>query len=349
MDKESSLHWNKPSSIEKTTDGRYILPIKTGMLLINKEQLNFLNIFLQRDYSLREIEKLFSNDIQQIDTLVEYFFQKGVLIDSQGITNKISIYSIFKRIYFWTIPKFIYDRVLKSIDKVAKNLNISYCTSVMILINLLSALPTIYLFFALKINLSIIERNWYMLLIGFVSAFVHEVFLSIYIRKQNRPIKRWFIKFVFGMFISLGTNWSSMMAESKEKRIKMFLFALNSVITVSSILAFISYVLYSCNQVYISYTLYLMTIANDSFVLLDIYPFLLKNDGYQLFQELTGTYRLRAAFFRCIVAMFYPKYRIEWYSKKNIEKIFILIWGTMFIFSMFGIIYASIHAIRIIF
>ena len=92
-----------------------------------------------------------------------------------------------------------------------------------------------------------------------------------------------------------------------------------------------------------------MTIANDSFVLLDIYPFLLKNDGYQLFQELTGTYRLRAAFFRCIVAMFYPKYRIEWYSKKNIEKIFILIWGTMFIFSMFGIIYASIHAIRIIF
>lgn len=187
-----------------------------------------------------------------------------------------------------------------------------------------------------------------MFLMGFIVAIVHELCMALYITHQRVKINRWYIRVFLGFFISIGTNWSAMLTRGRKQIMSMFAFAINGTLGFVSFFAIITKVL----LMYVS-TERIMWLVNFSvggyiFVIISIYPFLFKNDGFYLFQELTQVRKIRTRFFKLLYFPFSKSVRNDWKNNSLKDKIIILLWGLGFLFTIYLVEYFISNGIRII-
>ena len=144
------------------------------------------------------------------------------------------------------------------------------------------------------------------------------------------------------IFLSIGSGKSAIYLLSKRERIHIILMSIIQIIAVP-VLA-ISVALSSSN--YETKTLLeSISLVSTVMILASSYPFLLRGDGYLLFQDITGVYALKQKFFE--LAKNFVKcddtQHLDAYSQKVV-----MAWGMLFILSIFFVLLLAVLGIQII-
>ena len=99
---------------------------------------------------------------------------------------------------------------------------------------------------------------------------------------------------------------------------------------------------------YNSYYTSVYAVGTLIFACINTYPFLLKTDGYILYQEFFDVYKVRSLFFKTL--FYYMGMRkvtnLQEIVKRNSLKTYI--WDVFFVFSIIGLLYFLYNGIRII-
>lgn len=341
--------WNNNQLIEKTIKDRFLIRnINNESISLNVEQYQFLLNFSNKYISVYDLEDV---DIEISKKFVEYLVKKKVLVEfGDNLVTKVkkNPFLYLKKILFISVPTSVHTNLEQKVEYISKKINIVYISKLALSINLLSIPGTFYLYQMFNFSISNSPRTLLTFFIGFIAALVHEFWIAVYIKKMDLTINRWFVKLVIGIFISIGTNWSSMLQRSKKNRIFMFLFSINMTFFLASIELVIAYLLLIINQFEFAKIMFIFSLGTQIFIGISLYPFLLKNDGYFIFQELTGVYRIRNKALSILLIPFSKsKYR-EWVSYQRKDKVVLLLWLILFIVGIFLIEYLISNAIRII-
>lgn len=341
--------WKNNEVIEKTEQNRFLVRnTRNEAISLNNLQYEFLLNFSNKYISVNEIQGI---DIDMSNKFIDYLVNKKILVeDGEHIGTKIKNNPLLyiKKLMFISVPSNIHKKLENNIEIISQKVNIVFISKMAVILNLLSIPITVYLFRALNFSIADSPRTILTFFIGFLAALVHEFWIAVYIKKRNLGINRWFVKLVIGVFISIGTNWSSMLQRSKKERIFMFIFSINLTFLLASIELFISVLFFKVGQIEISRMLFIFSLGTQIFVGISLYPFLFKNDGYFIFQELVGVYKIRSKALSILFIPFSKNKYIEWKSYKIKEKILISLWLLLFILSIFVIEFLVSNAIRII-
>ncbi|HGR1435821.1 TPA: hypothetical protein ACL3UX_001904, partial [Streptococcus pneumoniae] len=97
-----------------------------------------------------------------------------------------------------------------------------YCSPIL-------ALFLCYACYDIQLNISKVPRNIITFLVGSVVAIIHELLIMIYYLKSGRVPGRIYIRIVYLVVISFGTEWGASYSEKKVFRTTMFLFSMISI------------------------------------------------------------------------------------------------------------------------
>ncbi|WP_368078260.1 hypothetical protein, partial [Streptococcus pneumoniae] len=114
-------------------------------------------------------------------------------------------------------------------------------TKVMLYCSPILALFLCYACYDIQLNISKVPRNIITFLVGSVVAIIHELLIMIYYLKSGRVPGRIYIRIVYLVVISFGTEWGASYSEKKVFRTTMFLFSMISIFYLSAIFFMIFY------------------------------------------------------------------------------------------------------------
>jgi hypothetical protein len=324
----------------------YYVTLNNGIIKLNEEQYTFLSNFIYYN-DIKSVISNYPNEYQlKVKKLIEYYVERKVLVPENYIEkNPLNWIS---RLTKFSMPVFLKLRIENFISSIEKKMNFQIFNTFVFFLNMLGVFCVISIIHETHFVIEHSPRTLFMFLMGFIVAIVHELCMALYITHQRVKINRWYIRVLLGFFISIGTNWSAMLTRGRKQIMSMFAFAINGTLGFVSFFAIITKVL----LMYVS-TEKIMWLVNFSvggyiFIIISIYPFLFKNDGFYLFQELTQVRKIRTRFFKLLYFPFSKSVRNDWKNNSLKDKIIILLWGLGFLFTIYLVEYFISSGIRII-
>ena len=139
-----------------------------------------------------------------------------------------------------------------------------------------------------------------------------------------------------------------MLVKGRKQIMNMFLFAINGTTGIISTMGLLARVLTLFYPLGKLTPLINFSIGGYIFILISIFPFLFKNDGFHLFQEITQVRKIRSRFFKLLFYPFSSKSKKDWQKNSTKEKIVIVTWGCCFIVTIITLEYIISNGIRII-
>lgn len=257
--------------------------------------------------------------------------------------------SIYRRLTRFYIPQKLNDYIGQKKSKFIPFLpNPVLITKVMLYCSPILALFLCYACYDIQLNISKVPRNIITFLVGSVVAIIHELLIMIYYLKSGRVPGRIYIRIVYLVVISFGIEWGASYSEKKVFRTTMFLFSMISIFYLSAIFFMIFYLLQYLKLYTAAYYTSIYAVGTLIFAFINAYPFLLKTDGYILYQEFFGIYKIRSLFFK---TLFYcigirNNLKLQEVVKRNNLKTYI--WDLFFIISIIGLLYILYSSIRFI-
>ncbi|EIL9239613.1 hypothetical protein LMK19_003007 [Listeria monocytogenes] len=327
-------------------DNFYYITLNNGIFKLNKEQYVFLNNFAHCNDILSVLSSYPSEYQLNIKKLIDYYIDKKILVPENYVEK--NILGLINRFTKFSMPIFLKLRIEKMVYSIEKMMNFRICNLLFLILNIVG---TFCIISVIKQTHFVIEhspRTLFMFLMGFIVAIVHELCIALYITHENVSIRRWYIRIWLGFFISIGTNWANMLTKGRKYVISMFIFAINGTLCFVSLTAIIAKILLN----YIS-TEEIMWLVNFSvggyiFIIVSIYPFLFKNDGFYLFQEIMQVRKIRTRFFNLLFFPVSKEIRQNWKNNSLKERIIILSWGIGFISTICLVEYFISNGVRII-
>ncbi|MNC17664.1 hypothetical protein D3C75_655520 [compost metagenome] len=341
----SEYHWTSSNRCLARDDGKVLVTTSGGYLALNHEQYDLLKKFDQQARYVEDVIRLYPEEYRSsISSFINLLIQKHVLIESYR-QNKLTIFGLIRKIMFIPLPHKFLDMIVEGLTKY---INLKFVTIISVAINTFGLIALFFLMNLTDFTIESVPRNITTFLIGFVAAILHEFWMAVYIKKSGKNITRWYFKIVFGLFVTLATNWSEMLLKTKRKRIIMFLFAINMTLCTSSLEALAGMLAWQLHYETLSSYLCMFSAGTLIFLGITLWPFLFKGDGYFLFQELTGVYRVRPRALRSIFFVFRQEQRRIWSGWKNREKGVLLTWAILFMVTLGVLEYLLYLGIRII-
>ncbi|WP_260148650.1 hypothetical protein [Leuconostoc citreum] len=194
-----------------------------------------------------------------------------------------------------------------------------------------------------NIDFKYFETHWYVpYVVGLAMAMLHELITSFWIYKAGGAIDRFYVRVSLLIFISVGSGKSSIYLLTKKQRVHIILMSFLQISTVPIVAIAISLLNFNYAVTMLSES---VALVSTIMILASMYPFLLRGDGYLLFQELTNVYGIRQKFFESIKNIV---------KKKEVPLLYdhsqhiVLIWGGLFTFSIIAVITLSFLGIQIL-
>lgn len=324
---KQDYHWiGKDNTLISEDKNKIYIHTNNGYIGLNKSQYQLLEHFDNNKVNLETIlNKYPKKDKNKIEKFINYLIQKGILVEGNK-NRKRNLPYFLKRLFFIPIPN---TTINKHIGYISNYINIKKTFYTGLFTNIIGMFLLMQQLYHYQLTLNDVPSNITTFFIGFIPAFFHEFWLSIYIQKKGKKVGKLYIRIIYGFIITFATNWSEMLLESKYNRIKMFLFVSNMTLLVSSIESILSYFFSFYNMDYIAKYCTVFSFGTLIFFTFSLWPFFFKGDGYHIFQEITNVYKLRTRFLSLV--LFRKKHK-DYLTKY--EKSVVLLWGIIFIFTL---------------
>jgi hypothetical protein len=231
------------------------------------------------------------------------------------------------------------------VNNILCKINITIVTLLSILTILASVYTNISLISYTGFSWNDVPRVLAFFLIGILIALYHELwlarFISVYGGRDSLKFK---LRFLLGVFISVVVNWEYLLILDRKKIIKTILHVDLITAGLCGFFSLIGYVFMLLEMRSLAFSFCCFSIIGFSYMGLNFYPFLFKSDGYNIFCLATRSFRLRHYFFKIIVSIF-RREKLDYIEKGKLWVY--LLWGGLFIATLFFIEYALSHGIRL--
>lgn len=346
MSKYNDLyHWVDKDKCMHRKDGKILVPTSSGFLALNKDQFELLELFDNNPRSIERIIESYPLEYKNsVSSFVDLLIKKNILIESNK-KYKLSFFGYVKKLIFFPLP---YKMLNYIVGIISDYINIKIISVIGLIINIAGLITLLPLVTLTGFTIESVPRNILTLLIGFLAGIFHELWLAIYLHKNNMRVKKWYLRIIWGVIVTLAINWSEMLLESRKKRINMFLFVINMTICTASIESILGLVFWYFDFHILAEYLCMFAMGTLIFFGISLWPFLFKGDGYYIFQEITNVYKIRPKFIQQIAFFYRKDQKNTWNSFKRKEKIVLISWGTIFILSILTVDYLIYLGIRII-
>ncbi|MFJ7953010.1 hypothetical protein ACIQZG_15945 [Lysinibacillus sp. NPDC096418] len=342
---DNLYHWVDKGKCMHREDGKVLVASSNGYLALNQNQYELLNLFDNSPRAINEVIDSYPLKVRNsISLFIELLIKKKILIESTK-KYKLSVFGYIKKVIFIPLPHSLLNNI---VNYLIKYINIKIVTVIGILINVLGLITILPLISLTEFNLASVPRNITTLLIGFLAAIFHEIWLAIYVHKSGMSIKKWYIRVIWGVVITLSINWSEMLLASRQKRITMFFFVINMTICTASIESILGLIFWYLDFRVIASYFCMFAVGTLIFLVLSLWPFLFKGDGYYLFQEVTSVYKIRPRFVQHVVLFYKKEQRNIWNGMEKKEKSILLLWGIIFTLTILTLNYLIYLGVRII-
>lgn len=317
----------------------------------NFVQIEFLKFLNKNSKTKEELYSQFSylgKDI--IDQFIDYFYKRGIIVKKNSLENHglkmLTIYRKFTRIYLpQKLNRFIEARSSKLVNFIPTPV---FLVKLMLYLSPILSLFLCYAVYDIQLDISKVPRNIATFLVGSIAAIVHELLVMIYHLKLGKKVGRVYIRIIYFVIISFGTEWGDSYSERKEFRTTMFMFSLLSIFYLSGLFFIIYYIVLYLKLYLLAYYLSIYAVGTLIFAFINAYPFLLRTDGYMLYQEFFEIYKVRGLFFKTLFYCIGMRRNVGFKEalKKNNLKTYI--WDICFIVSIIGVLFILFNGIRII-
>ncbi len=328
---------NSKTRIGAHINDKRMLLLHNKSYVLNSDQFSFVAQF--KDNQIEVSPDVYGSSFFQ------YLLSKQIVVVASGDKTEHKmiqeLFILIKRIALFRI----YFSVPPSIEKIMLN---PLMKMLLIILTTMAYLFVVYDITLpnaqfLNINFHYFEEHWYIpYIVGIFMAMLHEFIMSFWIYQMGGVVDRFYIRVSFLIFLSIGSGKSAIYLLSKRERIHIILMSTIQIIAVP-VLA-ISVALSSSN--YETKTLLeSISLVSTVMILASSYPFLLRGDGYLLFQDITGVYALKQKFFE-LAKNFVKRddtQHLDAYSQKVV-----MAWGMLFILSIFFVLLLAVLGIQII-
>ena len=330
-------------NIEKV-ENKYIVKTPRGLVVLNKPQYDILMCFSEKAVKVDTVYKKFNNiDIDKLRKLLSQFIFEKIIVDKDAaFYERKTLGYYYKRITSFELPKQPFLRIL---NPLAGSVN----EGVGVILAILSILFSIYTNYELikytNFSWSNLPRLMLFFLMGIFISLFHEMCMAVFIIQYGGiHTLKFKLRVILGVFISIAVNWSYLLTVDKKKAIKTFLKADLFTLALSSLFSIIGFIFMMFNEKEIAFKLCSCSIVGYSYMAINLWPFLLKSDGYSMFCITNEVARVRPYFFRIIYSVITRK-KIDFIPKSKLPAY--LCWGVMFFFTLIFIEYALSKGIRL--
>lgn len=330
--------------IVKETQSEYIVKSPRGVVLLNRLQYEILMRFSETPITLNDIYMQYNNlPSDKLKNLLDKFIFEKLILDTR--TNRLQKKTIGYYFRMLTRIELPSRRLIVIIKKCLASRNMTWkvvssliCISLSIYCNIRLIPYTGFLW-------NQVERWFGFLLIGIAIAFYHEVWMAAFIiRYGGEHTIKFKLRILLGVFISVVVGWEYLLTIEKKKTLRTFLLVDLFTIALCSKFAIIGFLFMCLSMKSLAYMFCTFSIIGYSYMLINLWPFLLKGDGYNMFCIYNNVARLRNYFLRLIYSVVCRK-PIDFIPKGKL--LLYLLWGFMFVLSLVFIEYAFYHGLRL--
>lgn len=324
-------------------NNNYYVRSPRGLVILTPVQYRILQQFRSGSTVEEVIKRNEQIDSEKLETLIRKFiFEKLIIQPGSSPLKQKTVGYYYRKLTKFKVPTWPFAFLVHNIFC---KLPIKVVTGLSVLMVAVSVFANVQLVAYTGFSWNTVPRVLSFFLIGIIIALYHELwlarFISVYGGKESLRFK---LRFLLGVFISVVVNWEFLLSLDRKKAIKTILHV--DLITAGLCGAFsvIGYGFMLLEMKSLAFSFCCFSIIGFSYMALNFYPFLFKSDGYNMLCLLTKTGRLRHYFFRLVVSLL-RREKIEYIEKKKIWMY--LVWGCMFIMTLFFIQYAISRGIRL--
>jgi hypothetical protein len=328
---------NNLARLGPKTDTRQLILLKNKSYSLDNEHFSFIEQF--ENNKVRVTQDVLKSKFFQ------YLLDKKIIVlmtsDIKKRTPLKNALSLIKKIILLRI----YIRVPKSTNKIMLSLVTKTISVAMLITALLSILFDASLsdLKLQNIDFKYFEIHWYIpYIVGIVLATLHELITAFWLYKAGGVIDRFYVRASFLIFISVGSGKSSIYLLNKKQRVHIILMTLLQISSVPIIAITLSLINSDYDIKMFSES---VALVSAIMIIASMYPFLLRGDGYLLFQELTNVYGIRQKFFESIKRL---GGKNEAPLSYDYSQYIVFIWGGLFIFSIITVITLALFGIQIL-
>jgi len=190
-----------------------------------------------------------------------------------------------------------------------------------------------------------VPRLFLFLLIGIFIALYHELWMAAFIiRFGGKSTLRFKLRILLGVFISVVVGWEYLLTLKKKTIISTFLLVDLYTAALCVFFSIIGYIFMLNHNESLSFVFCCFSLIGYSYLAINLWPFLLKGDGYNLFCVCNGVSRLRNYFFHMVYEVF-TRRKFDFIPEGKM-KVYLL-WGGMFVLTLLFIEFAFVKGIRL--
>lgn len=324
-------------------DNNYYIKSPRGVIVLSSLQYTILQEFVNSRTIKEIIEKYKEIDSVKLEKLLNKFvFEKLIIEPDLSVLKKKTIGYYFRVFTKFKMPS---KQLAFIVNNVICKINLKFAVTLSVLFVIISVFINIKLIKYTDFSWNNVPRIFIFFIIGIVVSFFHELWLARFITTYAGGDKlRFKIRFLLGVFISIVVDWQFLLCLKRKKIVQTFLLVDFITAGLCGFFSIISYFFMLFKQKEMAYIFCSFSIIGYSYMVLNLYPFLFKSDGYNIFCMVTDTSRLRHYFFKMFVS-FFRREKID-YIRKNKLWVYLL-WGSMFVLTLLFIEYALQKGIRL--
>lgn len=319
------------------TETRQMILLKSKSYSLDNEHFSFVEQFENSKVKVTQ------------DVLVSKFFQ--YLLDKKIIvstTSDIKINTSLKK-SLSLVKNIVLLRIYIKAPKMTKKIMLSSVTNIISIALLITGF--LFVIFDVSppyskmqiIDFKYFEIHWYVpYIVGILMAMLHELITSFWLYKAGGVVDRFYIRVSLLIFLSVGSGKSSIYLLTKKQRIHIILMTFLQISSVPIVAITISFFNIDYDMKMLSES---VALVSTIMIIASLYPFLLRGDGYLLFQELTNVYGIRQKFFASIKKIAKNKEVPLLYDH---SQLIVIIWGGLFIFSIITVITLALLGVQIL-
>lgn len=326
-------------------DKGYLINTPRGVVILNNIQYEILMAFNEEPSEINEVICRYENSFkkEKLEALINKFvFEKLIIKEGANFVSKKTFRYFFKKLTELPLPRKV---ILFIPKKILSKINIKFMTISSMLIVLMSIFFNATLINYTGFSWSNSPRILAFFFIGILFSVYHELWMAAFVIKNGgEHMVKFKIRFLFGIFISIVVNWSYLLTLERTKRVKLIVLVNLFTAALCGFFSGIGYLFMILGNKYVAFYCCSFSIIGYSYILINLWPFLFKGDGYNIFCFMTDTARLRNYFFKIIYKLI-KRERINFIEKYKMK--YYVIWGMFFVLTLIFLEYALSKGIRL--
>lgn len=322
---------------------KFIVSTFKGIMVLNQKQASILYFFREQPKSIQEaIEEFPELKKENIIKFLDILIYEKLLVDiHQSKVRRKTFKYFFDCVTKFALPKKLFVFI---IEKILIKMNITLLKLVSIAFMIAALFLSGSLISYSGFDWSSTPRLLMFLVIGFVIACYHELWLGYFVIRSGGDISDLKLRVILGVFATLAVNWKSLILLSRKEKIKVFLYTDLFTSSLCSLFMLIGFVFMLRDNRSMALTFCTYAMVGYSYLAINLWPFLFKSDGYNIYCFLTETTRVKRSFFGLI---YHNLRRKQYPIVKQEKRLYYYVWGSLFIATLILLQVALILGIRL--